>query len=72
MVNDLRRLATVVDTLPVVDVSPDPYDNFLLAMAEVGRADLLVSGDRRDLLSLTNHQTTRIVTACSAIELLGS
>jgi len=72
MVNDLRRLATVVDKLPVVDVSPDPYDNFLLAMAEVGRADLLVSGDRRDLLSLTNHQTTRIVTACSAIELLGS
>jgi hypothetical protein len=27
------RLATVVDDLPDVAVSTDPYDNFLLAMA---------------------------------------
>lgn len=68
LVNDLRRLATVIDHLPTLDVSPDPYDNFLLAMAQ---ADLLVTGDKRDLLSLSSHQGTRILTARDALGLLG-
>ena len=71
LVNDLRRLATVIDHLPTVDVSPDPYDNFLLAMAQAGQADLLVTGDKRDLLSLSSHQGTRILTARDALGLLG-
>ena len=70
MVNDLRRLATAVDDLPTVDVSPDPYDNFLLAMADAARADILVSGDKRGLLALNRHHATLIVTARAAIELL--
>jgi putative PIN family toxin of toxin-antitoxin system len=37
LVNDLRRLATLIDHLPTLDVSPDPYDNFLLAMAQAGQ-----------------------------------
>jgi len=72
MVNDLRRLATVVDNLPLVNVSPDPYDNFLLAMAEAGQADVLVTGDKRGLLALTRHHGTRILTARAALEILGS
>jgi putative PIN family toxin of toxin-antitoxin system len=70
LVNDLRRLATVVGNLPTVDVSPDPYDNFLLAMAQCAQADILVTGDKRDLLSLSRHQGTRILTARNALELL--
>jgi putative PIN family toxin of toxin-antitoxin system len=70
LVNDLRRLATIVIELPTVEVSPDPYDNFLLAMAQAGQADLLVSGDKRDLLALKHHQGTRIVTAREAVTLL--
>lgn len=70
MVNDLRRLATVVDRLPTVEVSPDPYDNFLLAMAQVAKADVLVTGDKRDLLALSRHQGTRILTARAALDLL--
>lgn len=70
LVNDLRRLATVVGNLPTVDVSPDPYDNFLLAMAEVARADILVSGDKRDLLALSSHRGTRILTARAALDIL--
>ncbi len=71
LVNDLHRLATVIDHLSTVDVSPDPYDNFLLAMAQVGQADLLVTGDKRDLLSLASYQRTRILTARDALGLLG-
>lgn len=71
LINDLRRLATVVGQLPVVDISPDPFDNFLLAMAEVARADLLVTGDKRDLLVLSSHRGTRILTSRAALGLLG-
>jgi putative PIN family toxin of toxin-antitoxin system len=70
MVNDLRRLATVVQKLPRVDVSPDPYDNFLLAMADASEADILVTGDKRGVLSLGRHRTTRIMTARAAVDLL--
>ncbi len=70
MVNDLRRLATMAANLPVLDVSPDPYDNFLLAMAQMAKADLLVTGDKHGLLALSSHQATRIVTARVAVEML--
>ena len=70
MVNDLRRLAMVVDHLPTVEVSPDPYDNFLLAMAQLAKADVLVTGDKRDLLALHRHHGTRILTARAALDLL--
>jgi hypothetical protein len=68
MVNDLRRLAMITTDLPTVDVSPDPYDNFLLAMAQVANAELLVSGDKRGLLALGRYKGTRIVTAREALE----
>ena len=70
MVNDLRCLAMVLDHLPTVDLWPDPYDNFLLAMAQVAKADVLVTGDKRDLLVLHRHQDTRILTARAALDLL--
>jgi hypothetical protein len=68
MVNDLRRLATLVDDLPDVEVSADPYDNFLLAMAQVAQADLLVTGDKRGLLALNSHRGTQILSAREALE----
>ncbi|MCK0505364.1 putative toxin-antitoxin system toxin component, PIN family [Aromatoleum anaerobium] len=61
MVNDLRKLAMMLEKLPVVEVSPDPYDNYLVAMAMAGDADYLVTGDKRDLLALECHGRTRIV-----------
>jgi putative PIN family toxin of toxin-antitoxin system len=70
MVNDLRRLATVVDDLPDVEVSTDPYDNFLLAMAQVAQADMLVTGDQRGLLALHRHLGTQILSARDALERL--
>ena len=71
MVNDLRELAVLQEALPIVEVSPDPFDNFLLAMAEASRADILVTGDKRGLLDLAAHRATRILTPRAALELLG-
>lgn len=62
LVNDLRALATTIDKLPVIDASPDPDDNYLLALADAGEADFLVTGDKRDLLSLAVHKGTKIIT----------
>lgn len=70
-VNDLHRFGTVLDKLPVVDRSRDPNDNFLLAMAEAGAADYLVTGDKRDILVFKQHGPTRIVTAREMLKALG-
>ncbi|MGP0059168.1 MAG: putative toxin-antitoxin system toxin component, PIN family [Beijerinckiaceae bacterium] len=62
LINELRDIAVVVKDLPVVTVSPDPYDNYLLAMAAAGSADFLVTGDKRDLLPLKRYERTKIIT----------
>ena len=71
MVNDIRASAKIISKLPQVDVSPDPFDNFLLAMAQAGSADYLVTGDKADLLSLASHGATRIVSVRQFADLLG-
>jgi len=50
-----------VDRLPEVDASPDPFDNYLLAAALAGAAQYLVTGDKRDLLSLGSYQGVQII-----------
>jgi putative PIN family toxin of toxin-antitoxin system len=70
-INDLHRFATVLDRLPLVERSRDPNDNYLLAMAEAGGAEYLVTGDKRDVLSLERHGNTRILTAKAMVALLG-
>ncbi|HEY0795647.1 MAG TPA: putative toxin-antitoxin system toxin component, PIN family [Acidisarcina sp.] len=70
MVNDLQRLALMVDPLPRVVRSPDPEDDFLLAVAEAGGADYLVTGDKSGLLDLKRHERTRITSAAEFAKLL--
>ena len=62
-VNDLKELAEHIEELPKVERSSDPDDDYLLALAEAGRADYLVTGDRSGLLALVRHKGTSIVTA---------
>lgn len=71
LVNQIRRLAEVIEKLPPVSRSPDPSDDFLLALCEAGTARYLVTGDKSGLLSLCRHQGTQIVTARNFARLLG-
>ena len=63
LVNQIKKLAEGVGQLPHLKRSPDPGDNFLLALAEAGKADYLVAGDKGGLLVLATHKSTRIITA---------
>jgi len=63
LVNQVRKLAEDIDPLPRVERSPDPTDDFVLAMSEGGKADYLVTGDKSGLLALNRHKATRIVSA---------
>ena len=69
LVNRLRDLAIAVEDLPKVDRSPDPDDNYLLALAEAGEAQMIVTGDKT-LLALKRHKSTRILTPAALVELL--
>jgi len=69
LVNCLRNVAIVVENLPTVHRSPDSGDNYLLAIAESGEAQFLVSGDK-PLLGLKRHKSTRIVTPAILLQLL--
>lgn len=70
LVNQIKRLAEVAGPLPQLEISPDPWDDFLLAMCEVGDADYLVTGDKSGLLVLGRHKGTRIVSASDFAALL--
>lgn len=63
MINGLRYQAVVLTELPTLEVSPDPDDNPILAMAVAYQADYLVSGDKDDLLALKKIEHTKILTA---------
>jgi putative PIN family toxin of toxin-antitoxin system len=62
LINELRDVATILNILPRISLSPDPADNYLLAMAAAGGADFLITGDKRDLLALRIHAGAKIVT----------
>ncbi|HXM41033.1 MAG TPA: putative toxin-antitoxin system toxin component, PIN family [Bryobacteraceae bacterium] len=63
LLNHLKEFAQNVGSLPRVQRSPDPTDDFLLALSEAGNAEYLVTGDRGGLLALARHRTTQIVSA---------
>ena len=71
LVNSLRRQAVVLEVLRSVELSPDPNDNPVLAMAEASRAQYLVTGDKKDLLALGTIDGTHIVTARQLAAALG-
>jgi hypothetical protein len=70
MHNELRELAVYIEVNETADVSPDPADNFLFAMAKASQADYLVTGDKEGVLALSRHGKTQIVTVRKLIEIL--
>lgn len=68
LLDTIGAVATVVGDLVEIDLSRDPDDNAILATAIAGRADLVVTGDRSDLLSLKVVDGIPIVTPRQALE----
>jgi len=68
--NEIKNLAENVGALPRVRRSPDPTDDFLLALCEAGGANYLVTGDKSGVLALERHKDTRIVSARAFATLL--
>ncbi len=62
LINEVRDLAIMVADLPEVAICNDPTDNYLLGIAKAGRADFVVSGDKRDILVLKEFDGVPIVT----------
>jgi len=61
LINRMRERALLVERLPNIDVSADPGDNFLIAMAQAGNVDYLVTGDKAGVLAIGKHGKTRVV-----------
>ena len=57
----LVEIVEIVDVRSVVEICRDPKGNFLLALAQDGNADYLITGDH-DLLTLKKLGKTKIVT----------
>jgi putative PIN family toxin of toxin-antitoxin system len=70
LVNQLKELAMNIGSLPRVERSPDPSDDFLLALSQAGNADYLVTGDKSGLLALGHHKSTRIISASNFVTLV--
>jgi len=68
IVENIATRALVLAELPLVDLSPDPKDNPILATAIAAKADLIVSGDERHMLSLGEVEGIPVVTAREALE----
>ena len=50
-----------------MNLSPDPKDNPILAAAIAGKADLIVSGDKKHMLALGTVEGVPVVTAREAM-----
>lgn len=70
LVNELRSRAVIVYPKQIPDVSPDPDDNFILAVAITGGAEFLVSRDRVHILALQNYQRVKMITVAEMYHLL--
>ena len=71
IIENIGARALVLDATMGVNLSPDPKDNQILAAAITGKADLIVSGDKKHVLALGEVEGIPIVTAREALERVG-
>ncbi len=71
LINEIGKVANHVGRLPRVERSSDPGDNYLLALAEKGEANFMVSGDKSGLLVLDKFATAKIIAARQFADMLG-
>ena len=66
------RIAEIITpkTIPAI-IKNDPADNQILACAVSGKADLIISGDRRHLLPLKEYEGIPIIAPVDFLRMLG-
>jgi len=72
LLENIDSMTQIVEVKKPRSESPDPDDNWILATAVSGEADLLVTGDKNDLLHLKQVEGVRIVNARKALKLIQS
>ena len=72
IVENIGARALILEEPPAVNLSPDPKDNPILAAAIAGKADLVVSGDKKHMLALGEIDGIPVTTAREAVEHLGN
>ncbi len=72
ILENIDTRALILDAPPDVNLSPDPKDNPILAAAIAGKADLIVSGDKKHMLALGEVEGIPIVTARNALDRLSN
>ena len=70
LVENLDSIAIMVADLVPIEASPDPDDNWIIATAIAGEADVIVSGDKSDLLAFGSVKDVEIVNPRTALDLL--
>lgn len=60
----------VKPTRTVSVIKEDPDDNMILECAEAANAEVIISGDRKHLLSLKNYRSISIISAKQFLNLL--
>ena len=70
LVSDIRLRAIVILDMPIPKRSPDRKDDAILAAAVAGKAKLVVSGDKRDILALREVEGIPIRTARDALQVV--
>ena len=68
LLENIDATAQIVEVTAPRTESPDPDDNWILASAVLSQADLLVTGDKNDLLQLKQVEGIKIVNARTALE----
>jgi uncharacterized protein len=69
LVDGYVQLAALVRPVDIARIAPDPQDDVVIGTAIAARADLLVTGDK-PLLTVTEHQSVRIVGVSDAVRAL--
>ncbi|WP_256549265.1 putative toxin-antitoxin system toxin component, PIN family [Dyadobacter fanqingshengii] len=67
-INLLYERCTVINTTSKVSHSPDPKDDFLLALALDGASQYLITGNKIDLLDLKQYGPTSILSLTQFLE----
>ncbi|MEO6684711.1 MAG: putative toxin-antitoxin system toxin component, PIN family [Dyadobacter sp.] len=65
----INERSTLIETTSVFKFSPDPKDDFLLALCHDGKADYLLTGNKIDLLDLKQFGKTSILSLTDFLNL---